>query len=91
MAALTTATTFTPIINALGAKYFPKSGFTPLQPKQIRPVYLPAWFVDAEVNAKLVSSSNREDQQVTFSFQHWKAIVFLIQNKRQAFIVFSNS
>jgi hypothetical protein len=76
MAALTTSISFTPIINALGAKYFPKSGFAPHQPKQIRPVYLPGWFIDAEVNAKLVSSSDREDQQVTFSFQYRKDTVF---------------
>ncbi|KAF8553936.1 hypothetical protein OG21DRAFT_1522763 [Imleria badia] len=56
---------FTALIASILAKYFPMSGFQPLQPTRIQPVYLPTWFVRAELEAKawLSSESDSEGSQ----------------------------
>lgn len=41
------------MIGALGAKYFPGFGFKTIQPKRIQPVYIPVWFVDAQLTANV--------------------------------------
>jgi hypothetical protein len=46
------------LLGSLGARFLPGFGFKPLQPTRIQPVYLPAWFVDAEVEAKAVTADN---------------------------------
>ncbi|KAK7690705.1 hypothetical protein QCA50_005804 [Cerrena zonata] len=40
------------ILQSLGARFLPGFGIKPIQPKQAKAVYLPAWIIDAEVEAK---------------------------------------
>lgn len=57
---------FTTLIASILAKYFPMSGFRPLQPTRIQPLYFPTWFVRAELEATawLSSESDTEGSQV---------------------------
>lgn len=57
---------FTTLIASILAKYFPMSGFRPLQPTRIQPLYFPTWFVRAELEAKawISSESDAEGSQV---------------------------
>lgn len=57
---------FTTLIASILSKYFPMSGFKPLQPTRIQPLYLPTWFVRAELEATawLSSQSDTEESQV---------------------------
>ena len=41
------------MVGSLGARYLPGFGFKPLQPVSSQAAYLPVWFVDAEVEAKV--------------------------------------
>ncbi|OCH95396.1 hypothetical protein OBBRIDRAFT_788281 [Obba rivulosa] len=49
---------------SLGAFVLPGRGFTPYQPKSIQAVYLPAWFIDAEVQAHVWESKRESDDSV---------------------------
>lgn len=57
---------FTTLIASILAKYFPMSGFQPLRPTRIQPLYFPTWFVRAELEATawLSSESDAEESQV---------------------------
>ncbi|KAH0833300.1 hypothetical protein J3R83DRAFT_12365 [Lanmaoa asiatica] len=57
---------FTTLIASIFAKYFPMSGFEPLRPTRIQPLYFPTWFVRAELEAAawLSSESDTEGSQV---------------------------
>lgn len=52
-ASLLNLTSFPMIFSSLAAHYVPNAGFTSYQPSRIQPLYLPGWFIDAEVTAKL--------------------------------------
>jgi hypothetical protein len=56
----------TTVIASILAKYLPISGFKPLQPTRIQPLYFPTWFVRAELEATawLSSDSDTEGSQV---------------------------
>ncbi len=41
------------MVGSLGARYLPSFGFKSIQPVQAQATYLPVWFVDAEVEAKV--------------------------------------
>ena len=57
---------FTSLVASILAKYFPMSGFKPLQPTRIQPLYFPTWFVRAELEATawLSPDSDTEGSQV---------------------------
>jgi hypothetical protein len=54
---------FKGFFHSLAARFF-GSGFTPIQPTKIQAVYLPAWFIDAELKANAWLTSKNETQQV---------------------------
>lgn len=45
------------LLGSLLAKYLPDSRSEPLQPDDLRAVYIPVWFIDGEVTGKLTKSS----------------------------------
>ncbi|KAF8442360.1 hypothetical protein L210DRAFT_3536418 [Boletus edulis BED1] len=65
---------FTSAIASILAKYFPMSGFKPLQPTRLQPLYFPTWFVHAELKATgwLSSEAGAEEPQsrtITVQFE----------------------
>lgn len=52
------------IWGSFGATFLPGMGFKPLQPDRIQAVYIPIWFVDAEVEAHawLSQTSSQEGE-----------------------------
>ncbi|KAH7927934.1 hypothetical protein BV22DRAFT_1193229 [Leucogyrophana mollusca] len=62
--AASSLTVFKGFISSVCAKYFPASGFKPIQPDRIQAIYYPAWIVDAEVEAKVwLSPQDSESSQ----------------------------
>ncbi|EMD34074.1 hypothetical protein CERSUDRAFT_97999 [Gelatoporia subvermispora B] len=53
---------------SLGAFVLPGRGFTPYKPKTIQAVYLPAWFIDAEVQANVWESDRSDDSETVTAF-----------------------
>lgn len=54
------------ILPSLAARFLPGLGFKPIQPQQAKAVYVPAWIIDAEVEAKfwLKTAEEQEAGQV---------------------------
>jgi len=56
---------FKEILGSLGARVLGLGfGFTPIQPTRIQPVYIPAWFVDAELEASAWITTGDDTKQV---------------------------
>ncbi|EGN99173.1 hypothetical protein SERLA73DRAFT_53875, partial [Serpula lacrymans var. lacrymans S7.3] len=70
---------FPSVLPSLGAKYLPGFGFIPMQPAQIQPIYLPAWFVDAELQANAwLSPHNSESEDAQQVLQVFLPHLFFI-------------
>ncbi|KAG9315308.1 hypothetical protein JVU11DRAFT_4447 [Chiua virens] len=54
---------FGTFIASILAKYLPMSGFKPLQPTRIQPLYFPTWFVRAELEATAWLSSESDTEK----------------------------
>ena len=44
------------LIGSLMAKYLPNFRTEPLQPNDLKAVYIPVWFIDGEVTGKMTKS-----------------------------------
>lgn len=66
MAALASLMTmFHKIWGSLGARFLPGFGFEPFRPTEIKPIYFPAWLIDAEVEADISFVNQGETLQVS--------------------------
>ena len=52
----------TGMLGSLAARYLPGFGFKPFQPQQAKAVYIPAWIIDAEVEAKFWVRTNQNEE-----------------------------
>lgn len=50
---------FKGIVGSLGAQILPNA-FTPIQPTEIKAVYFPGWFIDAELGAEMIDGEEKK-------------------------------
>ena len=48
------------LVRSLLAKYLPNFRSEPLQPDDLKAVYIPVWFIDGEATGKLSKSGKKE-------------------------------
>lgn len=69
---------FTTFFASILAKYFPTSGFKPLRPTRIQPLYFPTWFVRAELDATVWISSDSDAEVSQVRYRHCFLLVLCL-------------